>query len=489
MDTLELLSKEETVRLRKRHVGESCKLFFRSDPLKIVRAKGQYMYDEKGQQYLDCINNVAHVGHCHPDVVRAATEQLAVLNTNNRFLHDNLVLCAKRLTSLLPEPLSVCFLVNSGSEANDLALRLARAHTGHHDVVVLDSAYHGHLSSLIDISPYKFNQPGGPGKPDWVHVAPVPDVYRGKYRASDDPGRDLGELYAEEVRLLCRRAKEAQRPAAAFFVESLQSCGGQIIPPPGYLRHAFRHVREAGGVCVADEVQVGFGRVGKHWWAFQLQGEDVVPDIVTMGKPMGNGHPVAAVVTTRAIADSFRDTGLEYFNTYGGNPVSCAVANAVLDVLEREKLREHATRVGHHLLNSLRQLAARHQVVGDVRGAGLFVGVELVKDSATRSPATAFAQHVVTRMKEENILLSADGPDRNVLKIKPAMVFSHENADHLVRVLDEVLAELPEDMEVPSRSSSPERRKLEGDPSYDGNSPNEKKIKIDDRQSEKIIPA
>nr|CAD7442991.1 unnamed protein product [Timema bartmani] len=444
---------------------------------------------------LTCTVLSVPVGHCHPDVVKAACDQLAVLNTNNRFLHDNLVLCAKKLTSLLPESLSVCFLVNSGSEANDLALRLARTHTKHNDVITLDQAYHGHLSSMIDISPYKFNHAtGGQGKPDWVHVAPCPDVYRGKYKDVDYPNEDLGKKYAEDVRALCNRARANDRNIAAFFVESLQSCGGQIVPPDNYLRQAFneicssqRHVREAGGVCIADEVQVGFGRVGKHWWAFQLQGDDVLPDIVTLGKPMGNGHPVAAVVTTKEIAKSFKETGIEYFNTYGGNAVSCAVASAVMDVIEHDKLRENAVRVGNHLLNSARQLAAKHPLIGDVRGVGLFVGIELVKCRETRTPATAHAQHVITRMKEENILLSADGPDRNVLKLKPPMVFSHENADHFVRVLDEILTEMSDVEDIMSRASTPERRKLAEDPSYESNSPNEKKIKIDDRQSEKII--
>ncbi|XP_049839811.1 5-phosphohydroxy-L-lysine phospho-lyase-like [Schistocerca gregaria] len=488
MDPLEQIPKEETIRLRKRHVGQSCKLFYRADPLKIVRAEGQYMYDEKGGQYLDCINNVAHVGHCHPAVVRAACDQLSLLNTNNRFLHDSLVLCAQKLTSLLPEPLQVCFLVNSGSEANDLALRLARTHTGNHDVITVDHAYHGHLSSLIDISPYKFNKPGGQGKPEWVHVAPCPDVYRGKYRDVDYPGEDMGKKYAGDVKEICRKIRDDGRSVCAFFIESLISCGGQIIPPQNYLREAFRHVREAGGVCVADEVQVGFGRVGKHWWGFQLQGDDVIPDIVTLGKPMGNGHPVAAVVTTREIAQSFQNTGIEYFNTYGGNPVSCAVANAVMDVLERENLREHATRVGNHLLNLMRQLANKHHIIGDVRGVGLFVGVELVRDRETREPATAEAQHVISRLKEECVLLSADGPDRNVLKFKPPMVFSQKNADHVARILDEVLSELndDEDMVEENRSVSPEIRKIREDPAYNS-SPNEKKMKLDGEKAENII--
>ncbi|XP_026285945.1 5-phosphohydroxy-L-lysine phospho-lyase isoform X3 [Frankliniella occidentalis] len=439
---LEHMSKSDTILLRKRLVGESCKLFFRSDPLKIVRAEAQYMYDEQGRAYLDCINNVSHVGHCQPDVVAAASRQLAVLNTNNRFLHDNLVLCAQRITDLMPEPLSVCFFVNSGSEANDLALRLARTHTKHRDVITLDDAYHGHLSSLIEISPYKFKNIQNHKQADWVHVAPVPDVYRGKYRECDHPGEDMGALYAEDVRRLCEKSTAGGGGVACYIAESLQSCGGQIIPPPNYLREVFRHVREAGGVCICDEVQVGFGRVGSHWWAFQLQGDDIVPDIVTMGKPMGNGYPVAAVVTTRAVADSFRAAGVEYFNTYGGNPVSCAVANAVLQVIEDQNLLQHAKEVGDYLLARCRELQARHSLIGDVRGVGLFVGIELVTDRVTKQPATAEAQHVLSRMKDESILLSSDGPDRNILKLKPPMVFSKQNADTFMAVLDQVLEEL-----------------------------------------------
>jgi ethanolamine-phosphate phospho-lyase len=243
-------------------------------------------------------------------------------------------------------------------------------------------------------------------------------------------------------------------------------------------------VREAGGVCIADEVQCGFGRVGKHWWAFQLQGEDVVPDIVTLGKPMGNGYPVAAVVTTVEIAESVKENGFEYFNTYGGNPVSCATVSAVLDIMERQNLREHATRVGNHVLNSLRQLALKHPIVGDVRGVGLFIGIELVEDKDTKIPATAKAQLVVSRMKEEYILVSSDGPDRNVLKLKPPLVFSHDNVDHFIKILDEVLTEIS-DTEVTMDDSYPPKEKMTNDQEFEI-SPNEKKM-IDNQKSENII--
>ncbi|KAG7307781.1 hypothetical protein JYU34_006374 [Plutella xylostella] len=442
MAYLQSMPKAETIKLREKHVGAACQLFFRSSPLKIVRGIAQYMYDETGERYLDCINNVAHVGHCHPHVVEAGRNQMSLISTNNRYLHDELVILAERLVKTMPEPLSVCFFVNSGSEANDLALRLARIHTNREDVITLDHAYHGHLTSMIAVSPYKFNLPGGPAQPDWVHVAPVPDVYRGKFTCPRDSTSEetLGLMYAGEVEKICEDAKARRGGVCAFIAESLQSCGGQVIPPEGYMKKVYENVRNAGGVCIADEVQVGFGRVGTHMWAFETQG--VVPDIVTMGKPMGNGHPVAAVICTQEIAKSFADTGVEYFNTYGGNPVSCAIANAVLDVIETENLQEKALRVGSYLLERCESLKHKHSLVGDVRGRGLFVGVELVTNRDERTPATAEAKHVVNRMREEKILISRDGPDANVLKFKPPLVFTTHDADRLVDTLDRVLGEL-----------------------------------------------
>ncbi|XP_068126643.1 ethanolamine-phosphate phospho-lyase [Hyperolius riggenbachi] len=429
-------TKERTIELRKKHIGPSCKVFFAKDPIKIVHAKGQYMYDEKGQKYLDCINNVAHVGHSHPAVTKAAVKQMELLNTNSRFLHDNLVQYAERLTATLPDRLSVCYFVNSGSEANDLALRLARQYSGHFDVITLDHAYHGHLTSLIDISPYKFLQLGEDAKKEFVHVASSPDTYRGKYR-EDHP--DPGAAYAEDVNNIIKEAHQNNRQIAAFIAESMQSCGGQIIPPPGYFQKVAEYVHKAGGVFIADEVQVGFGRVGKHFWSFQLQGEDFVPDIVTMGKPIANGHPMSCVVTTREVAEAFGATGLEYFNTFGGNPVSCAIGLAVLDVIEKEDLRGNSTRVGNYLIELLEEQKEKHQLIGDIRGVGLFVGVDLVKDRKSRTPAVAEAQHIIYKLKEQRILLSADGPHRNVLKFKPPMCFTKEDAKMVVDAIDKLL--------------------------------------------------
>jgi len=435
------LSVEETRSLRKKHIGSSCKLFYKQDPLKIVRGSGCYLYNEKGERYLDCINNVAHVGHCHPAVVKAGQQQMEVLNTNSRFLHDNLVLYAKKLCSTLPDQLSVAFLVNSGSEANDLALRIAYQHTKNRDVITLDHAYHGHVVSLIDISPYKFNKPGGAGPPEHTWVAPCPDVYRGKYWQTKYPSEDMGQKYASEVDTIISEMGEKGRRPAAFIAESLQSCGGQIIFPDSYLHHVYQAVRKAGGIVIADEVQVGFGRVGTHMWAFQTYGQgDLVPDIVTMGKPMGNGHPIAAVITTPEIAASFAATGIEYFNTYGGNPVSCAIGNAVLDTIEREGLMAHAVRIGQLLLDGAKELATKYPQIGDVRGRGMFVGIDLVTSRETREPNPVLAKHILAELKNKNkILLQSDGPYDNVLKFKSPLVFSEENARELLGALDDIL--------------------------------------------------
>jgi 4-aminobutyrate aminotransferase-like enzyme len=420
--------------LRRQYLGPTLSISYRK-PLKIVRGFRQHLYDENGQTYLDAVNNVPHVGHCHPRVVKAAREQMAVLNTNTRYLHDNLVEYARRLSETLPKPLRVFFFVCSGSEANDLALRLARTHTGKRDVIVVDGAYHGNLSSLIEISPYKFDGPGGAGAPPHVHKVVTPDGYRGPYKRHDP---EAGIKYGGHVQKAVAGIQEQGKGVAAFIAESLMSSAGQIVFPDGYLQEAFFHVRKAGGVCIADEVQVGFGRVGSHFWGFETQG--VVPDIVTMGKPIGNGHPLAAVVTTPEIAASFQ-TGMEYFNTFGGNPVSCAVGLAVLDVLREERLQQNALEVGRHLKSGLEKLKSKYPLIGDVRGLGLFLGVELVLDRQTLAPATSEASYVAERMKDLGILVSTDGPFRNVLKIKPPLVFTKANADFFIATLDRILDE------------------------------------------------
>ena len=427
-------SGDDILASRREHIGPSLSLSYRR-PLTIVRGWMQHLYDADGRTYLDAVNNVPHVGHCHPRVVEAGRRQMAVLNTNTRYLHERLVQYAERLCATLPEPLRVCYFVNSGSEANELALRLARTVTGSDETIVVDLGYHGNTNAAIEISPYKFDGPGGSGAPPHVHVVPTPDAYRGVYRGSDER---LGARYAAHVASAADRITSGGRRPGAFIAESVLSCAGQIVLPPGYLQAAYTAVRASGALCIADEVQVGFGRVGTHFWAFETQG--VVPDIVTMGKPIGNGHPLGAVVTTPEIARAFAN-GMEYFNTYGGNPVSCAIGLAVLDVIRDERLQVRAREVGTRLLQGLRALMPRHPLIGDVRGLGLFIGVELVRDRGTREPAGIEAGLVANRMRDLGILVSTDGPFHNVLKIKPPLCFTERDADRLVTALDEILVE------------------------------------------------
>jgi 4-aminobutyrate aminotransferase-like enzyme/Ser/Thr protein kinase RdoA (MazF antagonist) len=406
------------------------------EPVKVVRGWKQYLLDDTGRKFLDAYNNVPHVGHCHPRVVEAGVRQMALLNTNTRYLSDSLNEYATRLTDTLPEPLRVCVFVNSASEANELALRMARAHTRARDMIVLESAYHGNTTTLIDLSPYKHAGPGGTGAPHWVHVAPLPDDYRGLFKRRDP---DAGTKYAAQVTDIVQRVTADGRRLAGFIAETCPSVGGQIILPRGYLSAVYRAVRAAGGLCIADEVQTGLGRMGTHCWAFEAH--DVVPDIVVMGKPLGNGHPIGAVVTTRAIADSF-DTGMEFFSTFGGNNVSCAIGLAVLDVLRDEQLQSHALRVGARMHAGLDALRDRHAIIGDVRGTGLFLGVELVRDPETLEPAGPEASFVANRMREMGVLLGTDGPHHNVVKIRPPMPFDEANADLLVDVFESALRKL-----------------------------------------------
>lgn len=403
-----LAVQEKILEVRRRLLGRNLSVAYRN-PVKIVRGEMQYLYDDEGRRYLDAYNNVAHVGHCHPRVIAAGIEQMRTLNTNTRYLHDLILQYAEQLTATLPETLSVCYFVNSGSEANELALRLARTHTKARDLIVLEHGYHGNTTTLIDISPYKHDGPGGSGPPPWVHTVSWKNV------------QQLIETVA--------RVRAEGRDLCGFIAESMPSVAGQIILPTDYLKEAYKTVRAAGGVCIADEVQTGYGRIGTHFWAFEHY--DVVPDIVALGKPIGNGHPIGAVITTPEIADSFNN-GMEFFSTFGGNTVSCAIGLAVLQVVQEEQLQNHALAVGNHLLDGLKQLQQNHAIIREIRGSGLFIGVELVKDN---QPATQDAETIVNRMRDEGILLGKDGPHHNVLKIRPPMPFSHADADLLLGVL------------------------------------------------------
>ena len=372
-----------------------------------MRGSMQYLYDDEGRQYLDAYNNVAHVGHCHPKIVAAGQRQMEVLNTNTRYLGDLILEYAEKLTATFPASLSVCFFVNSGSEANELAIRLARAHTKAREMIVLEHAYHGNTTTLIDISPYKHDGRGGEGAPAWVHTARLP-------------------VSAQDAEHVLEIVQKLEAPLCGFIAESMPSVAGQMILPDGYLNQVYDVVRGAGGVCIADEVQTGFGRTGAHFYAFEKYG--VVPDIVVLGKPIGNGHPIGAVITTRTIADSF-DNGMEFFSTFGGNNVSCAIGLKVLEVVQEEKLQAHALHIGNHLLAGLHELNPRHEVIREIRGSGFFLGIELAHEAGA----------VVNQMRERGILLGTEGPLHNVIKIRPPMPFSEADADRLVTTLDEEL--------------------------------------------------
>ena len=430
------VSSDSLLERRQKHLSPSLSLSY-TEPLHFVQGSGPYLFDPNGRAYLDGVNNVCHVGHSHPYVVEKIHEQAALLNTNTRYLHDKLVAYAERLTALFPQPLDVCFLVCSGSEANDLALRLARHYTGSRETLVIDGAYHGNLSSTIEISPYKFDGPGGFEPPAYVHKLSTPDLFRSKDHALSANAADdyMAEL---EAKLSHISQQDKKRPT--FIAESILSCAGQIVLPPNYLTQAYQRVRQVGGLCIADEVQVGFGRVGSHFWAFETQ--NVVPDIVTLGKPIGNGHPLGAVITTREIADAFHN-GMEYFNTFGGNPVSCAAGLAVLDVMQKEELQAHAKQVGSELLVGLSRLKDSYPFLGDARGLGLFLGIEFVTDPEARKPAPKLTRYVVERAKAQRILLSVDGPEHNVIKIKPPLPFSREDCSRLLGSLEAILKEAP----------------------------------------------
>ncbi len=413
---------------RAAHVTPNLSLTY-DTPLHMVRGRMQFLFDAEGRCYLDAYNNVPHVGHCHPNVSRANIAQVQRLNTNTRYLNQGLVDYAEALTRRLPDHLDTCFFVNSGSEANDLAVRLARHFTGAHDVLVQEHGYHGITQTCIDLSHYKFSGKGGQGQRDWVHVADLPDP-NGRYT-----GPDAGAKYAGDVKQMLDGIEPR---IACFIAESFPCVGGQIIPPAGYLKSVYAHVKAQGGLNIADEVQTSLGRLGNCPWAFEYQGAS--PDMVVLGKPAGNGHPIGIVITTREIAEAFH-TGMEFFSTFGGSNVSCAAGLAVLDVLEREGLAQNSETVGAHLLAGLKALQQRHALIYDARGVGLFLGVELRGPDGT--PATPAARYIINRLRDHRILIGSDGPHDNVLKIRPPLCFTSEDADHLLAVLGDVLKETP----------------------------------------------
>lgn len=410
---------------------------FYERPLELVRGRGTKVYDIDGKQYLDCYNNVANLGHCHPYVVEALARQASTLNTNSRYLHKEIVRLGERLSATLPPELDTWFFVCTGSEANDLAVRLARAASGHEGVVITEHSYHGNTSVVTPLSLIDYDISV---KPAWVEAVPPPNVYRGIYR---DGFNDAGARYASHIDIAAQRLDERGLGMAALMTDSIFDANGALVPPPDYLPRAYAAARAAGALAIADEVQIGFARSGTHMWGFEAFG--VTPDIVTMGKPMGNGHPIAALVTRRDIAERLqKHTG--YFNTFGGNTVSAAVGNACLDVLQGEDLQGNAYRSGLALLDGLAELSKRHELIGHIQGRGLFLGVELVLDRETKEPAKLAARWVRERMKTLGVLVSSTGPLGNIIKIRPPLVFSLADAAQCLEALDRALSALPHEL-------------------------------------------
>lgn len=424
-------SVDEMLERRRRLLGPAYRLFY-DEPLHIVRGEGAYLYDRDDRRYLDMYNNVPHVGHARAEVVAAVTQQMAMLNTHTRYLHDNVLEYAERLLACFPSALDTAMFSCTGTEANELALRIARAASGGNGVIVTEFAYHGNSQTIADIS----TEDTPPEKrPDWVVTVPYPDTYRGAYR-----GDDAGARYAAHIdEALATLEQRGIRPAA-FIIDTISSSNGVIDLPDGYLGNAVAKVRAAGGLFIADEVQPGFGRTGRHFWGFEAAG--LVPDIATLGKPIGNGHPLAATVAKRELLDAFA-AHTSYFNTFGGNPVSAAAGLAVLEIVQRDGLQAHALDVGKQLREGLRELAGRHVLIGDVRGHGFFIAVELVENRDTRTPATHAARAVVNGLRERGILTNTIGADDNILKLRPPMVFSADDAAHFLETLEAVLQELP----------------------------------------------
>ncbi len=427
-------SADEVLALRKQYLNPGLFLYYKK-PIMFVEGKAQYIWDDTGKRYLDGLGGIVtiSVGHCHPHVVAAANKQNEILqHSTTIYLHPNISLFAEKLASKMPGDLKVCYFVNSGSEANDLALLMARAYTGNYDIIALRNAYHGGNASGMSVtahSTWKFNVPHSFG----VHHAIAADPYRGPYGRNDP---DAGKKYAADVKELISFATPGQ--VAGFIAESIQGVGGAVVFPDGYLKHTYEHVRAAGGVCIADEVQAGFGRTGTHFWGFETQG--VIPDIVTMAKGIGNGAPLAAVVTTPQIAAVIAKR--IHFNTFGGNPIVCAIGKAVLEVIEKENLQKNALEQGNYILAGLEKLKAKYPIIGDVRGKGLLLGVELVKDHTTKEPAKAEVAAIMESAREMGLLLGKGGLNGSVIRFAPPMCINRADADFMLAVFDAAFAEL-----------------------------------------------
>ena len=421
---------DELIKFRNENLGKSLKLHY-DKPIHIVRGEGVYLIDKFGKKYLDTVNNVAHVGHENESVVSEGQSQMSVLNTNSRYLHKSINELSKELLETLPKELSVVHFVNSGSEANELAIRMMKSHTGENDIIVSEHGYHGNTNICVDISSYKFDGKGGKGAPENTHVISMPTEFNGKYK-----GENIIDSYIGEVESCIENIRSKKRGLGGFIIEPIISCGGQVELPQGFLKKSYEIIRKNGGICISDEVQVGCGRLGKSFWGFQLH--DVVPDIITIGKPLGNGHPIGAVVCTKEIAESFAN-GMEFFNTFGGNPVSCSIGTKVLRIVKGQNLQENSKKVGNYFKKVLKELSKEFDIIGDVRGQGLFLGIEFIDQKM--NPLHLETKYIVNRLKEFGILTNLDGPKNNVIKIKPPLTFCKDNCDKFIFYIRKILNE------------------------------------------------
>ena len=418
---------DKIIKYRKEYLGKSLKLHY-EEPIHIVRGEGVYLIDKFGRKYLDTVNNVAHVGHENELVVSEGQNQMSILNTNTRYLHKNINELSRELLETLPEELSIVHFVNSGSEANELAIRMMKSHTGENDIIVSEHGYHGNTNVCVDISSYKFDGKGGKGAPEHTHVISIPNKFNGKYKNVED--------YISEIENCIKNIHSKKRSLGGFIIEPIISCGGQVELPEGFLKKSYEVIRNHGGVCISDEVQVGCGRLGKSFWGFQLH--DVIPDIITIGKPLGNGHPIGAVVCTKEVAESFAN-GMEFFNTFGGNPVSCSIGTQVLRVVKDHNLQKNAEIVGTYFKNELKKLASEFNIIGDVRGQGLFLGIEFI--DYQMNPLDKETKYIINRLKNFGILANLDGPKNNVIKIKPPLTFHKDNCEKFIFYLRKILNE------------------------------------------------
>jgi len=413
---------------------------FPKAPLYLERGLGQYLYDDFGRQYLDLVSSVANVGHCNERVVKSAFKQMSTLNTTPRFLHQSIVNLADKITSSLPDELCICYFVNSGSEANDLATLLARTYTNAKDVMVIEDAFHGQTLSMRQLSAIEIRKHGGETFKKHVHVLPLPDTYRGKYQGnSNDPA--LGKQYADDAIKEMDKIIQNGRKISMFLAETVMSRAGKVILPPGYIKSVFNHTRKLGGICVLDAVNTGLGRLGKEgFWGFEQH--DVIPDILVVGGALGNGHPISCLITTDKIAQSFTQSKSAYYNTFGGNTVSTTIALTVIQVTEDDKLQDNAETVGVFLMEELNKLKEKHTLIGDVRGSGLFIGVDLVKNDESKAPNTDKANEIAYRLKDLGILIGQVGAQDNVLSIQPPLCITIDDAKNLIEKLDQVMTEV-----------------------------------------------